>query len=59
MHRNMIRWTVLISLVACTFGCAGDPPPMVVLMPTYSFNRDIAETANGPVRFDPVANAEP
>ncbi len=60
MHRIMIRWTFVIALTVSTIGCATDSPPMTVLMPTYSFNRDVIETAgHQPVNLDPVAAAEP
>lgn len=45
MHR--LTCLIAATFVVSGFGCSVDPPPMVVLMPTYAFDRDEAEVDVG------------
>ena len=60
--RRMIGLTMVLVLGGF-WGCSAQPTPMVVLMPTYSFERDGIDmgdvAATNPRPIDVVAAAEP
>ena len=61
MRRTLLKLTIAVFAVTALDGCAAGPQPMTVLMPTYSFNRDVMDSDSGaaPIKADIVAAAEP
>lgn len=59
MHR-ISRVVSAAALIGSLWGCSAEPAPMVVLMPTYSYERDgIDFDGPEPRRLDAVAAVEP